>query len=304
MKYQKYVKRISETLAKYKAQVDELEITYNAEQKKVKEEAAKMKGQWTDEYIDKYIAEHNPDSNIKEKFQRIRSNVEPIVVDSIDRLQKCLDKYFNAPINSDFANKIMAIKLSGLQLSDLEFKILQDSATSYMECRLLNQLAETRVKKGQVVDIGENGEGKQREIDVLNPYTMIDLPDIEQIYKEFNNYKVAANGLLYSYSGTNAGMSRLLDKDIPSYISVSMNSYFKNDYEQRFSQVMEKANAILPESKVKRVLTENDKRLIDTLVDSKYPSLAKERVVELAEADADIGELLSLDERYSEYLEE
>ena len=54
----------------------------------------------------------------------------------------------------------------------------------------------------------------------------------------------------------------------------------------------------------KRELTENDKKFIDTLVDSKYPSLAKDRVKALAEADADIESLLLLDERYSKYLEE
>ena len=67
---------------------------------------------------------------------------------------------------------------------------------------------------------------------------------------------------------------------------------------------MEKANSILPESKIKRELTENDKKLIDLLIDEKYPSLAKERAKELAEADTDIGELLALDERYKGIFEE
>lgn len=304
MKYQKYVKKISEALTKYKAEIDDLEHSYNAEHKRIKEEASKMKGQWTDEYIQKYIVEHSPDANIKAKFQSARARVEPVVLDSLDRIKKSLDNYFNAPVNPDFTNKIMAIKLSGLQLSDLEFKILSESASSYMECRLLNELAETRTRKGHTVSIAENGEGNTKEIDLPNPYIHLDVPNIESTYKEFENYKSTVRTLLYQYSGTNAGISHLLDKEVPNYISVSADAYFKYNHEQTFTHVMEKANAILPESKVKRTLTENDKKLIDTLIDSRYPSLAEQRVREIAEADADIGELFSLDSRYAKYLEE
>ena len=139
MKYSKYVKRISTALAKYKENVDALEGLYSAEHEKVRAEAQKMKGKWTDEYIGEYVLQHNPDANFKARLQVARAEAEPIILDSLDRLQKTLDGYFNAPIKPDFANKIMTIKLSGLQLSDLEFKILQDSATRYMERRLLNQ---------------------------------------------------------------------------------------------------------------------------------------------------------------------
>ena len=304
MKYQKYVKRISEALAKYKADVDALGGLYNAEHQKVQAKATEMKGQWTDEYIGRYILEHNPDANFKARLQSARTSVEPGILDNLDRLQKSLDSYFNAPIKPDFANKIMAIKLSGLQLSDLEFKILQDSATSYMECRLLNQLAESRIRKNEIVELDENGTPRRKEAEMQDPYTKLKLPDIERTYKAFEDYKRSVRSLLYSYSGTKAEMSHLLDKELPNYISVSMDSYFRCHKEEEFTRVMEKANSILPESKVKRELTENDKKLIDTLVDSKYPSLCKDRVRTLAEADADIGELLALDERYRDFLEE
>ena len=51
-------------------------------------------------------------------------------------------------------------------------------------------------------------------------------------------------------------------------------------------------------------LTENDKKMIDLLIDEKYPSLAQSRAKELAEADTDIGELLALHERYKGIFEE
>lgn len=304
MRYQKNVKKISTALAKYKADVDTLEGLYKLERQKVKSEAEKMKGQWTDEYISKYISEHNPDATFKARLQGVRAEAEPIILDSLDRLQKALDGYFNAPIKPDFANKIMSIKLSGLQLSDLEFKILQDSATSYMERRLLNQLAESRTKKSTAVELDSNGIPHSKEVDVNNPYLYLELPDIEGTYKQFEDFKRTARTLLYQYSGTNAEMSHLLDKDVPNYISVAADAFFRCGYEEEFTKTMEKANSILPESKIKRKLTENDKKLIDLLIDEKYPSLAQSRAKELAEADTDIGELLALDERYKGIFEE
>lgn len=303
MRYLNYVKKISNALEKYKNDIDTLEGLYRLERQKVKEEATKMRGKWTDEYIEKYIVEHNPDASIKAKFQSTRASIEPAVLHYLEMIQKSLDNYFNSPIKPDFANKIMTIKLSGLQLSDREFQILQSSATSYMECRLLNQLAESRTKKGEVVELDNSGQPHRKETDISNPY-YLELPNLDETYKAFENYKQSAKGLLYSYSGQKAEMSHLLDNNVPNYISVSMDSYFRNKKAEEFTKVMEKANSILPESKIKRELTENDKRLIDTLVDSRFPSLAKDRVKALAESDADIESLLLLDERYSKYLEE
>lgn len=304
MNYKKYVERINEILTKYKSDIDSLESMYISECQKVQSDAEKMKGQWTEEYIEKYIIEHKPDANTKEALQRARENAEPIVLDCLGRLQNALDKYFNAPISQNFTNKITAIKLSGMQLSDLEFKILQEDANSYMECRLLNQLAEGRIKKEEIIELDKDGIAHRKEIDVKNPYAKLQLPNIESTYKAFENYKSSVKGLLYSYSGVNAKMAHLLDNKMPLYISIASDGYFRNNAKHEFENVMEEANAVLPESKVKRTLTENDKKLIDVLIDSKYPSLYESRVKELAAADADIGELLALDSRYAEYLEE
>lgn len=304
MKYKSYVNKISEALAKYKADVDTLEGLYMADKEKLEAKVDSMKGKWTDEYIKQYRIDHSPDINSHARFHGARSRVEPTVLHYLEVLKNQLDKFFNAPVNPDFANKIMTIKLSGLQLSDTEFKVLQGSASSYMECRLLNQLAETRTKEGDVTEVGENGEIQHKKGTLKDPYMYLNLPNIEEVYKSFREYETTVKGLLYSYSGTKAKMAHLLDDPIPDYISVSMDSYFRSHSEEKFTKVLENATSILPESKVKRELTENDKKLIDTLIDCKYPSLCEERVKTLAEADASIGALLELDERYAKFLEE
>lgn len=189
MRYKIYVKKINDTLAKYKTDIDALEGMYLAEKKKLKETADEMKNKWTDNYIAEYCRDNNPDINYKARLQGTRAAVEPIVLHYLEMLEKQLDKYFNAPINPDFANKIMSIKLSGLQLTDLEFRILQDSATSYMERRLLNQLAESRTKTERKAVINkESGEAEYKTEQALDPYINLELPNIEDTYNAMKSY--------------------------------------------------------------------------------------------------------------------
>ena len=147
MKYKNYTEKITRALKEYKEKIDIQEAMYVQEKKTIQAKAEEMKGQWTDEYIEKYLAENNPHSKYKKQMQDIRAIYEPTILHYLELIKKQLDGYFNAPVKTDFANKISAIKLSGLQLSDTEFQILQQSATSYLERRLLNQLAESRTKE-------------------------------------------------------------------------------------------------------------------------------------------------------------
>lgn len=80
------------------------------------------------------------------------------------------------------------------------------------------------------------------------------------------------------------------------------DAYFISNAPKTLAGILEKANSILPESRVKKELTEADKRFLDTLIDPKYPSLAEHTVKGLASFDPEIAELLRLDERYKRYL--
>lgn len=303
MRYEYYVRKITEALEKYKKEVDALEKTYLLEKQKVENYAKDMSGKWTEEYIEKYCMENNPNYKYKNQLSETRKSTEPVVLHYIEMLKGTIDRYFNAPVKTDFANKITTIKLSGLQLSDLEFKVLQDSATSYMERRLLNQLAVSRTTdNGVMVQNAETGETEYKK--VSNPYLQLELPNIEDTYNAFNKYTQYAKGLLYEYAGEYAKLAHLLDTETPEYVAINMDAYLKCEADKEFKKVMEKANSILPESKIKRELTENDKRFIDTLIDPKYPNLEKEKVKKLAECDTDIETLLLLDERYRGFLEE
>ena len=67
MRYKTYVKKINDTLTKYKTDIDTLDSMYLADKEKLKATANEMKDKWTDSYIEQYCRDNNPDINYKKK---------------------------------------------------------------------------------------------------------------------------------------------------------------------------------------------------------------------------------------------
>lgn len=61
---------------------------------------------------------------------------------------------------------------------------------------------------------------------------------------------------------------------------------------------MDEIAQTVPEPERKDALTEDDRKLIDTMIESEYPTIAVGKAVEIARADTRLGEILALDERY------
>lgn len=304
MRYKSYVQKISEALEIYRANIIVLEKQYLAEIERMAQEIKNMSGTYTEQYIEQHKKNQRFSTNYKAKMSEYRSKAEPVVVHNLEVIEKQINGFFNAPVRQEFANKINSIAITGLVLNDAEFKILKDSAATYMEMRLLNQLAQSRTKDGHGVEVDERGTPKYTEQKLSDPYLYLEVPDINTVLKAFQEYKQGAMFLLNNYSGENAELYSFLEKGTEQFIAVSADSYFRTKHPERFIKVMDKANAILPESKIKRELTEQDKKFIDTIIDPKYPSLARTAVREIAEHSPDIGELLRLDPRYRDFLEE
>lgn len=301
MKFKKYVSKISSELKGYRQKVDELEKQYKNAELKTTQEIEQMRGKYTEEYISEYKKGINLTSKFKPMINQAREQARPVVDFYLDLIEKEINGYFNAPVSTNFANKINAISLTGMKLSNVEFQILQDSASSYMERRILNHLAESRTRSVEKVTLDSNNNPTRGSMELADPYQRIELPDIEKIYDAFSNFKRSVNFLLNNYSGNDATLSECLD-NTPKHISVTADSYFRNRSEETFVEILEKANAILPESKVKKSLSENDIKLIDTLVDPKYPTLAKSTVENISKVSPELSELFSLDERYKDYV--
>lgn len=73
MRYKTYVKKINDTLTKYKTDIDTLDSMYLADKEKLKATANEMKDKWTDSYIEQYCRDNNPDINYKARLQGTRA---------------------------------------------------------------------------------------------------------------------------------------------------------------------------------------------------------------------------------------
>lgn len=304
MRYKKYVEAITKSLSEYKVQIDALEKRLAAEQEKFKEQLAGMVGKFTTEYIAEFKKNYKLPTDYKAEMEKQRSIALPVVVQNLEAIEKQLNAFFNAPVRQEFANKINSISTTGLALTDREFRILKESASSYLEIRLLNQLAETRSKQEKAVTVNsQTGMPESQNKEVANPYMGIEIPNIDVIYNAFDSYAMNARRFVKSYSGVEVGLKQFLD-DTTTALAATADSYFRNKAAERFSEVMSKAVSILPEYKKKSKLTESDMQLIDALIDPKYPTLAGDTVKIIAEHSPEIGGLLKLDPRYKDFLEE
>ena len=302
MRYSNYLKKINDALVRHKETVDKLVFLYSSEIKGHKEQLAKMKGIYAESYIEQYAANWKPEAHYDDAIKKSSEKAVLEVELYLSKIKKEMDKYFDSPVQSDFANKINAISMTGLGLKDREFALLVESASNYMELRLIQHLAESRTKPSTVSSINERGQTETKEVEVKNPYH-IELPDIDYLYRVYNDFAGSAKTMAKYYCGENAELKEYLGA-VSEYAPITAGNYFKGHSLNNFTDAMEKANGCLPENKVKKELTESEKKLIDTMIDSRYPALAENKVKALAEADDDIRELLLLDERYAKFIEE
>lgn len=303
MRYKNYTDKIHEVLLRHKAEIDKLVMLHKAEIQAFNDELEQMQGKYTQEYIAEFKSEWKPKGNYADGIKKSSHKTLAEIEDYADRIKQELDKYFDSPIRNEFANKINSISLTGMQLKDREFKLLSESASNYMEMRLVQHLAESRTAQQTKTTLNDNGYTEIKEITVSNPYDVA-LPDVDTIYNEFSQFINSAKNMARCYAGDKAELKQYMEDGVSEFFILSADAYFRNKALDKFTDVMEQANAILPEHKEKRTLTEEDKMLIDAIIDPAYPSLAGAKVKEIAQYNAELKDILALDERYAKYLDD
>lgn len=327
MKYQTFMKKIMEQLTAYKAEVDEMAMSYVSEKTKHEKELEDMRGKYTPEYIEESRRNWQPKADYGKIIDLARETHGKIAMNYFDKIKSEMDGYFQIPVNSGFASTVSAVKAVGVTLNDREFRLLQEASGGYWGLRLLNELGVSRTKTEQMAEL-EDGQAKRVEKEVSKPYTGVELPDIEMAYESLQSMKNALNIAFSSYCGegcelkgivfplskaTEATNHKLaseygvqpqkqtLDNLTISKMASSVKCFDENYHSYTaFSEMMGSLAATMPKPKRKEVLTDDDKKLIDTLIDSKYESLGKEQAVQIAKADDRLAEILRLDERYGE----
>lgn len=325
MKYQKFMKKVMQQLGEYKGTVDTLATSYQLEVARREEELTGTEGKYTDEYIKESRRNWKPKMDYGKAINTAREKHQKVALAYIDQIQKESDSYFQIPVDSGFAATVTAIKALGVTPNNREFDLLQGASGGYWGRRLLNELAISRTKTEQGAEL-ENGEMKRTEKEAKMPYGGVELPDIEKAYDSLQNVKNAVNMAFEGYCGTNYELKDVvfpinkaleqtnaklsetygvqpqkpkLDNMAISRMAGSVKCFDESHRPYAaFSEMMGGLAATMPKPERKIVLTDSDRKLIDTLISPNYPSLAQSDAIKIAKADSRLAEILSLDERY------
>jgi len=330
MNHKKIMQKIFSELKMYKQEIDKLASDYQLERKKFDEEMEAAKGKYTESFIAESRANWKPRLDYAGLVNMARETHSKNVTRCISQLEQQLNDYFRAPADANFCATLTAIKALGVNLSNREFSLLQESANGYVGRRLLNELAVTRTKTERAAEL-KDGEMTRTEKETKIPYWGVDLPDIEKAYDALQSLK---NGVNIAFSGYCGEGYALKDVVFPisemaeetnrklaeaygvapqkqtlgaveiSKMATSIKYFDENNRTfTEFAKMMDGVNATIPRKERKTELTEDDKSLIDSLIDSRYPNTAKEKAVEIARKDERLKELLELDERYKDVIE-
>lgn len=295
-----YINKITKILTDYKLAVNELESKYFADVEKVKQTAGSNRDKWKEEYIAEYIAQNDPRSRFEQQFKKSQENTRAEVENALLLISLVFDSYFNAPISEAFANKITAIKLSGIQLTNREFANLEKDANTFMERRILQHMAESRTKESSVASYdNKSGDMKREKTAVANPYYGLNIPNSDMIYDSFGKFEYDALRMVNQYSGMKGTFAKSIG--VATDISITSDAYMRNHADETFAKIVEKypiENTSLPK------LTTEERETVDEKVNPTYPTLAKEDAVKVATKDANMAVLLLRDKRYSQVVAE
>lgn len=331
MKYKTLMAKILKELNEYKSIVDDMAIVYSKEHKEHEQELEKMQGKFTLEYIEEFDKNWQPKADYSGIISTAKEKHQKTALDCLDKIRKEMDGYFKAPVNPSFMTTIMGIKILGLNLTNKEFSLLQDSAEGYLSRRLLGELAINRTSKAEKVKLNESNEPERIRVDESKPFNGVAVPDIEEAYNCIQNLENTIN-IAFSYCGENYELKDVifpiseaqeetnakieaaygvktqpqkLDNLTISRMAASKKCFDENYHSYTaFSEMMEGLEATMPKPKKKTSLTDSDRNLIDTLISPDYPSLAKSDAVKIAKADSRLAEILLLDERYGKAVRE
>ena len=292
-----------ESINEHKSIVDNLITLYQAEIVAFKKEVENMKGTYTAEYIAEYERKWSAKGDYSNTIKKSSEKTLTEVTHYSERIKKELDSYFDAMVRPEFANQINALMSTNMPLLDKEFERLAESAQSYMELRLVKNFAESRTEK-QIKPVAyEDGSVVNEETIVKKP-CFINIPNIDKVYADYNNFVAMAKQFATCYAGANCELKSFLDIGVSDYSVLSAMSFFRAKSFEKFEETMEKTNAILPENKIKKALSDADRKFIDVIINPDYPWLAEGKVKEIVKngSDSELVNLLMLDERYSKYV--
>ena len=302
-KIDRRIKKILEEVSGFKAEVDNISASYLAERKRFEKEIEGMKGTFSESYIREAIEKWKPKEDYTNKCNTLRTTYLKKVHPLFLNLKIDLDNFFQKPARIDFAQTISVLKSLGADVSNREVRLLFDSAGNYWESKLALSLGSARTTKAVETHV----EGDKLETKAIDKPVAFysDIISPQAVYGCFNDFKSACENTIESYCGEKNALLPLVFPgrlNALQHAKISSSKSFDRNHPSVPALSGFLKNISKSSQKPKRVLTEDDTSLIDILVDPNYPTLAKQKVLDLSSRDSHLRELFSLDPRYCDLL--
>ena len=289
-----YIKAIEEYVKQYKDYADELGKAYVAAYDAIQKEASGMQGKYTPEYIKEFSEKGVGDlkKKLQKQLQEMRTKQGRNIPQFLKLVKKDMDKYFMSPASDSFMSAINLISASGMKLTASEMAFLTDNAKTYFEKRAINQLIANHtsgLQEGEVYYTGNDYYKHEKAA----------VPDMGGAYVLFKQFSDEAINFVDNYTGEKMVLSDKPLSERETWVAGTKCHFFENRTGEKLLEKLGEACAICPYENV-TTLSEEDKTLIDVLINSAYGYTAKNRAVEIAKASPEIASKLILDERYKD----
>lgn len=300
----KRTERIDNELLLHKAFVMRLIDEYNGAV--AERERMKNTGHFSESYIQETFNKRIAELDIKGRLEKSKAETLTRVKSLLGYCKADMDAFFTGDVTRGFAEKINAYNSVGVDLSDREFDLLHKQAKTYSDLRLIQTFAEKRNEKIRTTEVDKDGNINAVDKVSGNGFVSrtVKVPDIERAYAMHEEYERAVLSFVSHYYGNENELLNVSGSNIASFVGALSTNYYDHKAKDKYNKYIEELSAFLPENKVKTELTDNDKRLIDALVDEKHPFLAKSEVKRWIDINPDYADLFALDDRYAQFVEE
>lgn len=298
----KRIKKIESILQDFKGKADEIEKSFAFEKSERDRFAKNPDGRYSEDYIATFLREWKPAKDYSKMLVTLKEQTEEGLTRELSQIRGHVDKVLTTNPDPGFATKISAFYQLGMQnsMSHAEFEALKRQAKTYSELAMLSQLAASRTKNNTQISLDASGN-PTTHAKTVNDGFEIRIPDPAKIYSSLSAFEDKVKSVVKWYVPS-GDPDLQVDKSV---VGISMRAqadrYYLRGFDSQLTLFAENIAELDGLLNPEKTLTQEQLELLAFLTDfDKYPMLAKDRAVEIAERSENLREMFRKDVRFAE----
>lgn len=268
----------------------------------------KNSGNYTEQYINSYKARNAPALKYTDALKKERLYYAKKVTPFLEDLEEELNSFFEGEVSQSFSAKITAAQAAGLRFEDEDFDLLEKQASTYLECKIIDTLANNRKK---TTERYSHKKGEIEKIQIADPYEFKkNLPSPTEAKARYFHFKNTVTYMLEHYCGTDAVLVDCLENVDKSFGNMAMivnadaairTDHVFSEYSSLVKSIRETAPAW---AKNIPTITKTERESLDSALDPlKAEKRTREEMQQFAKDNPYLGGLAAKDSRYMKHFE-